>query len=148
MSISERTFDILHVFGIPFLPLWFKDRWLCGQCLQDPHEPLEVRGPVRLIAMLFFLVLAGLFWYLWWFDIVDPGFSEDPYVYLGLAISMTVMLLLTMFWVRRYDDDGFVLHRANIDLFNDHFCPLCDGPLEIHHTLKCRDCGAEHQPLQ
>ena len=148
ISIRERTFDVLHFFWIPLMPIGFHSRWLCGRCRQEPHEPQEVRGPVRVIAMLFFLVLAALFWYLWLFDIVDPGFSEDPTVYLGLAIFATIMLLLTVFWARRYDSDNFAALIAAVEPFDGFNCPLCDGPLDIHHTLKCRDCGAEHEPLR
>ena len=128
--------------------MWFNARWLCQNCRQDPHEPTEVRGPVRAIAMLFFLVLAALFWYLWLFDIVDPGFSEEPGAYLGLAVTMTVLFFVTLFWVRRSSSDGFGAHRAAVEPFEGFHCPLCDGPLDIHHTLKCRDCGAEHEPLE
>ncbi len=148
IAIAERTFDVLHVLWIPLLPLWFRTRWYCGICRRRPHDPPETRGPVRLLAAAFFLALAALFWIMHFLDLTDPAFSTDPVVYRSLAIAMTVLFVLAAVWAGRYRDDGFAAHLEDVAPFEGHVCPMCDGQLEIRHTLKCRDCGAEHRPLR
>lgn len=45
-TISEqyRMFDVGHLFGIPLLPLGFRQRWYCADCRNEPHK---TDGPKR-----------------------------------------------------------------------------------------------------
>ena len=39
IALSERTFDVLHFFWIPILPVGLWRRWFCSQCGYKPSHP-------------------------------------------------------------------------------------------------------------
>ncbi len=43
IALAERTFDVLHFFWLPFLPVGFWRRWFCSECGYKPSHPPRTR---------------------------------------------------------------------------------------------------------
>jgi len=148
ISFARRTFDVFHLFWIPVIPLGIWTRWYCHQCGERPHEGNAIRKSVRIFIAVFFLLLSALFWLVTLLPILNlvPQ-SPDDKGFLISAIVMSVLLVLSLFWVWRYRSDEFESHIREVQTFADHSCPLCSGRLDLSNTLTCRECGAENRPL-
>lgn len=146
IAFAERTFDALHVFWIPLLPLGFWTNWFCCTCSRLAHAPTTgVRRPVRILLTIFLLLLSLSGWLILLSQDTDP--AEITFL-LGYAGVTTVGFLLAFFWAWRYTPDNFRQALANVKPFSELDCPLCGAILlRSIEGQSCQQCGAEYRPL-
>lgn len=47
LAFQHRTFDVLHAFFLPVLPLGLWKRWQCAVCGRNPHESGRTRKSLK-----------------------------------------------------------------------------------------------------
>jgi hypothetical protein len=81
-SVEFKTFDALHIFWIPLIPLGYRTRWICATCGNPPRESNRTRRPFKWAGLTVLLVLGIGAWLapmdqdisvmLWFFRIAAP----------------------------------------------------------------------------
>jgi hypothetical protein len=132
VAIRVRTFDVIHIFGIPILPLGFWKRWKCTVCKRDPHH----EHGARLWKWFFFFLLIVLAITSW----IDQTTSTVVISVLRLIfIAGAAMLLVNL--LRTPADPSWKEKIAFIDPATDTICPFCRTPLLGGDAWRCPSCG-------
>lgn len=84
-----RSFNILHIFFVPLVPLGLWTRWRCLTCKNDPHARVSTSRPITIIAVLLMLLaVASTF-------AVSPAemHEDNPYLVLwGTRFGLAVVI--------------------------------------------------------
>lgn len=137
-----RSFDAVHVWFVPLIPLGFRYRWVCPVCANDPHmRPTGLwiwfLGAISLLLMPVAVVM-------WLPGVFDP--SEQWYMWTARLIT-AALLWPTMWGVKRYWDtyvtSGWALTRtlATLPLLSCDTCLYCGGPLDRERY--CPKCDVQ-----
>src|SRR5262249_35658489 len=62
LAYRHRTFDILHVFWLPVLPLGMWKRWHCSACGNDPHRQFRTSRGMKWLGIALLAFFALVFW--------------------------------------------------------------------------------------
>ena len=142
LSILVRTFDVLHVFWIPVLPLGAWSRWYCGVCGARPHVLAKTRRGFKIAGMVVFAFPALAFWFL------EPDADLGAAWLWTLRLILTGLALLTAWSAFRHQPEPkFKLRLAQVRPYDSRECPFCDGQLQNLPTWHCPACEVEHRPL-
>jgi hypothetical protein len=57
-----RTFDTLHLFWIPIIPLGFKKRWMCTFCGRETNFSTKTRRGFKWAGLFVLLILSVFAW--------------------------------------------------------------------------------------
>lgn len=123
-TVQISTLNVLHLYGIPVLPLARWKRWSCTECGRRPDENLKTRRPFKIAGLLILLMFTFVFWVM----PVDSKVPTMSWVYrFGAPIGafFTAIHLATS----RPDEPGYKELRSKIPMANDTICPFCDVPL-------------------
>ena len=73
-KISEQwqSFDALHLFYVPLVPLGIRKRWLCTTCGNNPHQRVKSSKTILVSGAILCLILSISMWTI----PIAPG--EDP----------------------------------------------------------------------
>jgi hypothetical protein len=135
-GVSElwRSFDWLHLFWIPWLPLGRHERWICTLCNQDPRKRTRTRKGFK-IAGLF--VLAVMLVSMFTVE-VDP--KEAVTLWVG-RIAVAVGFLGLLYSVLKkppvVSEDE---RRHRVTPLSAVSCFYCRGPLVAEPNLHCPTC--------
>src|SRR5690349_21622497 len=58
----HRTFDVLHVFWLPILPLGSWSRWKCGTCGSNPHARAATSRALKWAGIACLVIGSVVFW--------------------------------------------------------------------------------------
>ena len=142
VTIRLRTFDVLHVFWVPLLPLGFWRRWRCPHCGEDPHRLLRTRRGFKIAGAVCLLLLSLGAW-------LGPGQGEPPALVWGMRLGWPALLGLTLVSLARHrPEPGLTDLLLVVRPFEGRLCPLCGGELLTAPELHCGACGARHEPLR
>ena len=134
-SFRIRTFDVLHVFWIPLLPVGLWSRWHCSACGGDPH----VSGKTRRSFKIAGLVLLALFAVLFWIVPIEPGEEATFWV---LRFAAPIGAILTFRHLRSAPPDtNLARELTRIPPASDMSCPGCSTPLVRSADWYCPQCG-------
>ena len=139
-----RTFDILHLFWLPILPLGFWKRWRCGTCGADPHASPRTRRSFKWAGVVV-LFLTGL---LGW-AVPVREFPEDSLFFWVLRIGGPVGGLWALWATLRTPSDVDLkgMLRA-VQPITDVDCPICKIPLfPSEPAWRCTRCGIKRRAL-
>ncbi len=136
-SFRVRTFDVLHLFWIPLLPLDFWSRWFCGTCGKRPHSNVRTRRSFKVAGLVLLVALAVIFWSL----PVDPG-KAVGFWFCRLASPLGIV---ATFIHLRNAKRGPNLKEflAAVEPANDFVCPICGTPLVASGIWTCPRCGIQ-----
>lgn len=143
LSTLVRTFDVLHVFWIPVLPIGVWSRWFCTHCGERPHAATRTRRGFKIAGILAMALMTLASWAVpvdvpkedaWLVWVMRIGF---PLALVGLAVSA----------FRQPPEPRLKMHLAAVRPFEGWSCPLCGGHLLNIPEWHCVSCGAEHRPL-
>jgi hypothetical protein len=143
VSLRIRTFDVLHVFWVPVLPLGFWRRWQCAECGTAPHELLRTRRGFKIAGALCLLLFTVSVW------VIPPGTDLDAAVVWGMRIGWPLLLLLTLRSIVRHRPEAALADLLMVvPPFDGRRCPVCGGDLLTAPELHCGACGARHESLR
>jgi hypothetical protein len=46
-----RSFDALHLYWVPLVPLGFLKRWTCATCKNPPHRRVKTSKPMKVFGL-------------------------------------------------------------------------------------------------
>ena len=143
LSVLVRTFNVLHVFWVPLVPLGRWSRWLCARCGEDPHAAARTRRGFK-IALVFIVALFTLAAFL-----TPQGTTSDLTMWI-MRLGALLLLGLSVRWVVVHrPEPSFRARLALVQPYDRAECPLCRGALVDSPTgARCSACAAEHRPLR
>jgi hypothetical protein len=147
VAMQVRTFDMLHLFFIPLIPLGFVKRWYCTQCGLDPR----VRFGVSSGVIKFALAAAGLVLALASYGIWSVTLGPDDPILLTYALRLVLpaglAALIYYGFIRKptrpSDPNNERLRMAVVPLDTNE-CYFCHTPLPkgfVHPV--CTGCGVQ-----
>jgi hypothetical protein len=143
LVLATRTYDFLHLFWVPVLPLGRWTRWGCGACGIDPAQTSEVRRSLRVVLVVFLAILVIIF------ALASGRNGDYGYgIWVGRGLALLFVLLVAWWALRPQGITDFEQRRALVPPFDGGDCPLCGAHLvRSLITSTCSDCEAEHRPL-
>jgi predicted RNA-binding Zn-ribbon protein involved in translation (DUF1610 family) len=118
-SVQFRTFDALHLFWIPLLPLGFHKQWRCATCGRQPHVYSGARRGFQWAGLAVLLVFAAAFW--------AGGLKPDTMI-LGWVVRVAAPIgaVLTLVHLLRTPKNASLAEKlAAIPAASDTVCPFC-----------------------
>ena len=144
MAFLHRTFDVLHIFWIPVLPLGFWKRWHCGECGSNPHARVTTRPALKWAGV----VLLALFSLVMWAPAVDRDIEEPAFRWalrLGFPAATIVAAIAS---TRAKPPERLAEKLRTIQPNRDGTCPRCGTTLTVASPwYRCGKCGLERQVL-
>jgi hypothetical protein len=135
-SVQIRTFDVCHIFGIPFLPLGFRKCWRCSVCSSQPHVHPGTRRGFKWAGLVVLLVFTLAFW-------AEP-LTPDIRI-LGWAIRFAAPLaaVLTLIHLLPTTKDLSLKEKlTTVHPASDTVCPFCSSTLLVLSShCSCPNCG-------
>jgi hypothetical protein len=143
LSVLIRTFDVLHVFWIPLLPLGLWSRWFCTHCGSRPHAAVHTRRGFKIAGVLALALFALVVW-----AVPAQEVKDDAWIIWvlrpGLPLAAVALAVSTL---RQPREPNFSQRLAAVTPYEGWDCPLCGGQLFNVPKWHCPNCGAEHRPL-
>jgi hypothetical protein len=135
-SMQMRTFDAVHVFWLPIIPLGFWKRWICTVCGRRPNVNTKTRRPFKWAGLCVLLFFGAIFW-------VEPlpkDFVAGGWV-MRIGSPLGAILLLVHL-LRTPKDPSREERLATIPPASDTVCPFCGSHLLILASqCSCPVCG-------
>ena len=136
-AVKVKTFDIVHLWGIPLVPLGRIGRWICIGCRQPPDAVMTAERSLKFWLGAVASLLAALTW------------ADEP-SRAGMLILWVFRLGLIgsavgMFWWAI--SPGDVERRRQIEtLAPNHMpdCPLCGRAMSPGDKWRCERCAVVH----
>ena len=144
LAYLHRTFDVLHLFWIPVLPLGFWKRWHCAHCGRNPHARVTTAPAVKWIgvaALAFFSLVV-------WAPAVDRDI-EEPALRWALRLAFaTATIAAAVATSRARPPEHLAEKLRGIQANRDGACPRCGTTLTVASPwYRCGKCGLERQAL-
>lgn len=142
LSVLLRTFDVLHIYWIPVLPVGVWSRWHCTTCGFRPHAAIRSRRGFKVAGAVALGALALLAW-------ADPEVKPSEAIWVwGIRLGLALAAMAAGVWTFRHPrEPRFREVLAGVKPFAGWTCPLCAGPLQSVPDWHCTACGARHRPL-
>jgi len=131
-----RTFDAVHIFWIPLLPLGFWKRWVCTACGREPHVNPKTRRGFKWAGVFILLLFSAVSWAM----PVTPDFVVGSWIF---RIAAPVGAILTLVHLLRTKKEPSLMARlATIEPADDTVCPFCGAQLlMLGSQCSCPVCG-------
>lgn len=134
-AFQIRTFDILHVFWVPLLPIGFWKRWRCTSCGADPHANVKTRRSYKIAGVAILLLMTLGFW----FAPIEKG---DEVLFWALRIGAPLLAVWAIWNIRTTPVEPTLTQQlAAVAPAQDATCPLCGFALANTPTWHCPRCG-------
>ena len=140
LSVCLRSFDVLHLWFVPILPLGYWKRWRCATCESNPHARITTRRSLRWAgtAVLAFIALAG------WMTLLEPTGNRtwfDWALRVGSTVGVVFALRAALYPPPEPNLAGLL---AAVPPNLDPHCPLCRAPVVAAlPRWRCTGCRAE-----
>jgi hypothetical protein len=143
LAVLVRTFNALHLFWVPVLPLGWWSSWTCARCNTDPHAAAQTRRGFKVAAA----VILGLFNVVAW---LAPKGSSSTLEVLVIGGVLLLLFALAVRWaVVHKPEPDFKANLALMPPYEAWDCPLCGAQLvKLSSAAYCPACKAEHRPLK
>lgn len=147
LAYLQRTFDVLHLFWIPVLPLGFWKRWRCSVCGLDPHARAAMARPIKWAGIALLIVGAVVFW------MTTPGASggkdDDPVMVWTFRLTLPIAAALAIRHTLRARPPERLAEKLRLVSANrDSTCPRCGTTLTVASPwYRCGKCGLERRAL-
>ena len=135
-SVKIRTFDVLHIFWIPVLPIGFWKRWTCTACGRQPHVNTKTRRPMKWAGLLVLLILSAGSWAV----PIDRDFVTGSWIFrIGAPLGA---ILVFAHLLQTPKEPSLKERLATIHPASDTVCPFCGAQLLILAShCSCPVCG-------
>jgi hypothetical protein len=140
-----RSFEVLHIFFVPLLPLGFWRAWQCSVCGRDPHTNPRVRK-VWLWAVI--LILAAASVGVWMTPMSELEHGDDV---MGVWVGRFLLPLIALFMLYHMPMQKPRLQLkeklSEVQPAQESICPLCESALIPGDRWRCSKCGVERDAL-
>jgi hypothetical protein len=135
-AVQMRTFDVVHLFWIPLIPLGFRRRWRCTACRRSPHVPRGTRPAVAWAFLAVLVILGVAVWMIPWAP------HERIFEWL-MRVAMPVFAIFTLVHILRVPRGPSLKEKlAVISPAVDTVCPFCGSALLVLSSRgSCPVCG-------
>ncbi|HEX2645352.1 MAG TPA: hypothetical protein VHU81_20305 [Thermoanaerobaculia bacterium] len=141
LAVQLRTFDVLHLYWIPLIPLGFWKRWHCALCGRDPHSATRTRRGFKVAGA----IVLGLMAFALWALPVEP--PDEAWIW-GMRIGLSLAALAATIASLKHTPEPQLQEALDrVRPFEGWICPLCGGELSNIPGWHCPACGVEHKPL-
>jgi hypothetical protein len=135
-----RTFDFIHFFYIPLIPLGFWRRWQCDSCGSDPHTYPEMRKGAKWAGVAALAMFTAVAW-------LEPA-GDDKYRW-GLRVGMLVVFVWAAWVAARNAPSGRLkVKLREVRPADESVCPLCSIPLVVNSVWHCPHCNIERKTVR
>jgi hypothetical protein len=147
LAFLHRTFDVLHVFFIPILPLGVWKRWRCAECGRNPHARAATARPLKWAGIVLLIVGAIVFW------TTTPdrraGQDNDPTMVWTFRVTLPIAAAFAIrHTLRAKAPERLAPHLRGIAPNRDSTCPRCGTTLTVAAPwYRCGRCGLERRAL-
>lgn len=136
-SIRIRTFDVVHLYFIPVLPIGMWKRWGCARCGNPPHVQPGTRRVFKWMGVGVLALLAVVFWAV----PIEPG---DETLEWSLRVILPVAFVAALVaTIRARPDLNLEERLASLPPMTDTSCPFCNVTLVATPTWHCPRCQIE-----
>lgn len=142
LAIRVRTFDALHVYWVPILPLGFWHRWHCTDCGRPPSENTRTRQGIKIAGAIALLPMIAIFW----IAPVDNAAQGEAIWFWGGRILLPLLLAWTIYQIRKGPQEpGYKEKLAEVEPYLSSSCPFCQTMLFNIPKWHCPTCGLERK---
>ncbi len=136
-AVAIRTFDVGHIFWIPFLPVGFWKHWRCTFCGKDPHTSPRTRRSLKWAGLLCLVFVCALSWTV----PVEPDSATISWVFRIVAPVGAILLFVHLLSSPR--DSSLRKKLATVPPADETICPFCKTPLVTGNAARwsCPGCG-------
>jgi ribosomal protein S27AE len=139
LALRHRTFDLLHIFFIPVLPLGAWKRWHCRRCGRDPHANPNTRRSFKWAGTALLGLMALVMWTIPISEIPADSQAMTWAMRVALPIGFVAALRATL---KSKPDPNLAAHLARVVPLTDAVCPLCSVMLAPRERgWSCPKCG-------
>ena len=145
VAFLHRTFDILHLFFVPVLPLGFWKRWHCGVCGNNPHVNQQTRKSLKWSGTVILILGSVSMW-----AVSATDIPEDPAILWIMRIGLPVAAVFALRATLRSPPDVQLKDLLRtVRPATDTRCPVCNSTLEVTAPhWRCSRCGIERRSLR
>jgi len=138
LAIQVRSFNVVHLYWIPVLPLGLWRRWCCSTCGRNPHERVRTKRFYKVLLVLMLALMALPFWF------APLGPEAPDWVWPARVLSL-LAVCGAIWWATYGHRAGPSLRErlASVSPYQDRTCPLCGGTLFDNPRWHCPACGVE-----
>jgi hypothetical protein len=144
LAFQHRTFDVLHVFFIPVLPLGLWKRWHCSVCGRDPHASTRTRKSLKWagVATLLLMSLSG-------WAVSPTEKPEDATFIWGMRIIGPIAFVWALRATLKDPPEVKLAERLRtVAPILDANCPVCQVMLSpTEPAWQCPQCGMRRRAL-
>lgn len=135
-AILLRTFNVVHIYWIPVLPLGFWRKWFCTVCGRDPHANVKTRRGFKWVGLFILMLFSVAFWAL----PADSELGIGLWVFrIGAPLGAALMFVHLL---RAKKEPSLASRLAAIPPALDTVCPFCASQLLILASgVSCPGCG-------
>ena len=143
-SEQWQSFDAIHLFYVPVVPLGNRKRWICASCGNNPHLRVKSSKPLLVMGAIICLygAVAGWTASLW----MSPISADDMH---GIWVMRLLLPLAFAGLVKSILERAPVpnLHEKlqSVPPFMGDICPYCKGKMLVGPIPHCDSCGIQRQ---
>jgi hypothetical protein len=141
-----RSFEVLHIFFVPLLPLGFWRSWQCSVCGRDPHKNPRVH---KFWLWAVIVVLAVLSLVAWVPSIAQAQNADDRTGIWVMRFACPIVALFMLYHMPLQKTRLQLNEKLReIQPAQEAICPLCQNALIPGDRWRCSNCGVERDALR
>jgi hypothetical protein len=141
-----RSFEVLHIFFVPLLPLGFWRSWQCSVCGRDPHVNPRVHK-FWFWAVIVFLAAVSVG--LWIAPLSQTDSADDRLAIWVMRFVGPVIALFILYHMPLQKPRLRLKEKlTEVQPAHEAICPLCQNALIPGDRWRCPNCGVERDALR
>ena len=144
VAFQHRTFDVHHIFWLPFVPLGLWKRWHCAVCGNDPHASQRTRTSLKWAGVAILVLMSVSGW------AVSPSEKpEDAAFIWGMRLGGPLATIWAIWATIKSPPDVNLKEKLRaIQPIVDVTCPVCKvALLPSEPAWQCPQCGIKRRAL-
>lgn len=145
-ALQIRSFDVVHLFFVPALPLGFLRHWRCSVCGGDPHIYPRTRKGFQWAGVVLLAIFTAAIW-------LTPGSGGDDssVAFWAMRIAYPIGLVFALRYALNSKPDLRLPEKLrDVMPAQESICPFCHGLfiLAPGDRWLCSQCGVEKKVVR
>ena len=137
LSIQVQSWDFIHLFFVPLIPLGRWRRWHCIQCGNNPHQQVGTHLFFKVTGTLILLFFAIISWFA----------PDEQEIWVMRALLIIGFGLAVWGCTRHRPEPSFKENLSRVTPYSGQECLICGDTLRNEVYATCTSCHAKHLPL-